>query len=233
VIGSAAAILVATTVSVGLTLRGAPSAPATLAATAPALDPQDSSGAELLTPPPADPAAERAAPPRAEVALQAKRRSKDDSDENVWKTEVSRNMPVAQTVESFTVNTGSGDIVVAESPSGQLEIQAAVRARTDLVAKDKLTQAFEDHVDVFEQQGELDAGRLPAGAESRTVAGRDVREYRTPGGAVLVWEAGDVVYTTVSDAPVDQLDDVVADFTPHHDTTLDRVTNFVLGPFSW
>ncbi|HKA93269.1 MAG TPA: sigma-E factor regulatory protein RseB domain-containing protein [Acidimicrobiia bacterium] len=88
-------------------------------------------------------------------------------------------------------------------------------------------------VSVFEQQGELDAGRLPAGAESRTVAGRDVREYRTPGGAVLVWEAGDVVYTTVSDAPVDQLDDVVADFTPHHDTTLDRVTNFVLGPFSW
>ena len=88
-------------------------------------------------------------------------------------------------------------------------------------------------VSVFEQQGELDAAGLPAGAESRTVAGRDVREYRTPGGAVMVWQSGDVVYTTVSDAPVDQLDDVLADFTPPHDSALDRVTNFVLGPFSW
>jgi sigma-E factor negative regulatory protein RseB len=89
-------------------------------------------------------------------------------------------------------------------------------------------------VSVFEQKGELDATGLPAGGESRTVAGRDVRQYQTPGGAVLVWEAGDVVYTTVSDAPVDQLDDVLADVTPPaHDSPLDRVTNFVLGPFSW
>jgi sigma-E factor negative regulatory protein RseB len=88
-------------------------------------------------------------------------------------------------------------------------------------------------VSVFEQQGELDATGLPAGAESRTVAGRDVRQYRTPGGAVMVWQSGDVVYTTVSDAPLDQLDDVLADFTPPHDSALDRVTDFVLGPFSW
>jgi sigma-E factor negative regulatory protein RseB len=88
-------------------------------------------------------------------------------------------------------------------------------------------------VSVFEQQGELDPSGLPAGGESRTVAGRDVRQYRTPGGSVLVWESGDVVYTAVSDAPLDQLDDVLADFTPPHDSALDRVTNFVLGPFSW
>lgn len=89
-------------------------------------------------------------------------------------------------------------------------------------------------VSVFEQKGELDPTGLPAGAESRTVAGRDVRQYLTPGDAVQVWESDEVVYTTVSDAPLDQLDDVLADLSPpHHDSPLDRVTNFVVGPFSW
>ena len=88
-------------------------------------------------------------------------------------------------------------------------------------------------VSVFEQKGELDPTGLPVGAESRTIAGREVRQYRTPGAVVQVWESGDVVYTTVSDAPLDQLDHVVADFTPHNNSALDRATNFVLGPFSW
>ena len=87
---------------------------------------------------------------------------------------------------------------------------------------------------VFEQEGDLDPTGLPAGAESRTVDGRDVRQYRTPGGVVLVWQSDDVVYTTVSDAPVDQIDDVVADFGPSGSSSpVDRVTDFVLGPFSW
>jgi sigma-E factor negative regulatory protein RseB len=89
-------------------------------------------------------------------------------------------------------------------------------------------------VSVFEQKGVLDPSGLPAGAESRTVAGRDVRQYRTPGASVMLWESGDVVYTTVSDAPVDQLDDVLADLTPPRSTdAVTRVTDFVLGPFSW
>jgi MucB/RseB N-terminal domain len=89
-------------------------------------------------------------------------------------------------------------------------------------------------VSVFEQEGDLDPAGLPDGAESRNVGGRDVRQYRTPGGVVMVWQSGDVVYTTVSDAPADQIDDVVADFGPSGSpNTLDRVTDFVLGPFSW
>ena len=89
-------------------------------------------------------------------------------------------------------------------------------------------------ISVFEQKGRLDPSGLPAGAESRTVAGRDVRQYRTPGGVVQVWESGDIVYTTVSDAPVDQLDTVLADLTPSRSTDpLTRITDFVLGPFSW
>ena len=89
-------------------------------------------------------------------------------------------------------------------------------------------------VSVFEQEGDLDPAGLPAGAESRVVDGRDVRQYRTPGGVVMVWQSGDVVYTTVSDAPVDQIDRVVANFGPSGSPdALDRVTDFVLGPFSW
>ena len=87
---------------------------------------------------------------------------------------------------------------------------------------------------MFEQQGDLDPTGLPAGAEPRTIDGQDVRQYRTPGGVVMVWQSGDVVYTTVSDAPVDQIDHVLADFGPSPSpNALDRVTNFVLGPFSW
>ena len=89
-------------------------------------------------------------------------------------------------------------------------------------------------VSVFEQEGDLDPAGLPAGAESRTVDGRDVRQYHTPGGVVMVWQSGDVVYTTVSDAPVDQIDGVVADFGRSGSrNALDRVTDFVVGPFSW
>jgi hypothetical protein len=89
-------------------------------------------------------------------------------------------------------------------------------------------------VSVFEQKGQLDPTGLPAGAESRTVAGLDVRQYRTPGAVVQVWGSADVVYTTVSDAPLDQLDAVLADVTPPRSTDpVTRVTDFVLGPFSW
>lgn len=128
------------------------------------------------------------------------------------------------------------------------EVAAPFRAPRDAGDRFRLAGRYdEDHhtlhlfysdglfsVSVFEQKGELDPNGLPAGAESRTVAGRDVRQYRTPGGVVLVWEAADVVYTTVSDAPVDQLDGVLADVSPPRSTdALTHVTNFVLGPFSW
>lgn len=89
-------------------------------------------------------------------------------------------------------------------------------------------------VSVFEQEGELDATGLPAGAEPRTVDGHDVHQYRTPAGVALVWESDDIVYTTVSDAPLDQLDALIADLGPESSpSTLTKVTNFVLGPFSW
>jgi MucB/RseB family protein len=89
-------------------------------------------------------------------------------------------------------------------------------------------------VSVFEQEGELDSTGLPAGGETRTVAGHDARRYRTPAGVVTIWESDEVVYTAVADAPDDQVDDLLADFaSTDSPSTLERVTSFVLGPFSW
>jgi hypothetical protein len=88
-------------------------------------------------------------------------------------------------------------------------------------------------VSVFEQEGKLDWSALPVG-EARRVGDRDAREYRTPAGVVMVWESDDVVYTAVADAPGDELDDFLADVTPSESSSaLERVTDFVLGPFDW
>jgi hypothetical protein len=89
-------------------------------------------------------------------------------------------------------------------------------------------------VSVFEQEGALDWSSLPPGGEPRTVSGRDARQYRTAGGVVTVWQAGDVVYTTVSDAPADQVDGVLDSFnTSGRPDVLQRITDYVVGPFSW
>jgi hypothetical protein len=89
-------------------------------------------------------------------------------------------------------------------------------------------------VSVFEQEGKLDWSGLPAGGETATVADRDARRYRTPTGVVTVWESDEIVYTAVADAPADQVDELLADFTPSDSpSTFERVTSFVLGPFDW
>jgi hypothetical protein len=89
-------------------------------------------------------------------------------------------------------------------------------------------------ISVFEQEGKLDWSGLPAGGAARTVAGHDGRRYGTPAGVVTIWESDDVVYTAVTDAPDDQVDELLADFASSDaPSTVERVTSFVLGPFSW
>jgi len=89
-------------------------------------------------------------------------------------------------------------------------------------------------VSVFEQEGELDWSRLPAGGEKRAVSGHEGRRYRTPAGEVTIWESEAVVYSAVADAPDDQVDALLADFaSTDSPSTVERVTSFVLGPFSW
>jgi hypothetical protein len=51
---------------------------------------------------------------------------------------------------------------------------------------------------------------------------------------VTVWQSDEVVYTAVADAPDDQVDELLADVaSAGTSSALERVTNFVLGPFSW
>lgn len=89
-------------------------------------------------------------------------------------------------------------------------------------------------VSVFEQEGTLDRSALPGGGVARNVGGQDAVLYRTPSGVVTVWESDEVVYTAVADAPVDEVDELVADVTPSDSpSAVERVTSFVLGPFDW
>jgi hypothetical protein len=55
---------------------------------------------------------------------------------------------------------------------------------------------------VFAQPGQLLRGRLPAGGDRVSVAGRPGNHYRWPGGDVVTWQNKGVVYTAVGDAPL-------------------------------
>ncbi|MDQ4132289.1 MAG: hypothetical protein M3179_03590 [Actinomycetota bacterium] len=58
---------------------------------------------------------------------------------------------------------------------------------------------------VFEQSGRLDDDPLPGTGRRVRVGGQEARLYAWPGGHVLVWQAGPVVRTVVSDAPSGQI----------------------------
>jgi RNA polymerase sigma factor (sigma-70 family) len=154
-IGTAAATLVTATVSLGVFSGGRepaqPAQPSTSSALAPA-----SEGVEL-TAPFFEPTAERSAP--AELVLpqdQRERRVHEAADDtNTWRTELSDVFALAPTVESLSVSTGAGDVQVLPSNGGRLEIQATVKARTDKVKREQLTQVFADHVEVVEEDGVL------------------------------------------------------------------------------
>jgi RNA polymerase sigma-70 factor (ECF subfamily) len=187
VIGTAATTILAATVSVGVFSGGRePREPGAAAVTAAA--PAAPEEVALLTPPFLEPTPEPAV--RAPIALPLQdhdkhKRRENESDQNVWRTEVYQAMALGPAVESLAVNTGSGDVEVLASGSGKLEVQAKVRARLGTVRDSELTQVFEDHVDVFEEDGVLTIedkhhdergwtvdfvvsvpGRLPLGANS-------------------------------------------------------------------
>lgn len=58
---------------------------------------------------------------------------------------------------------------------------------------------------VFEQPGRLDRGALPDPGRPVEVGGTTGWHYEWAGGHVLVWEAGQVVFGAVSDAPFDHV----------------------------
>jgi hypothetical protein len=56
-------------------------------------------------------------------------------------------------------------------------------------------------ISVFAEAGQLAEGDLPAGADRVRVGNTSGSHYAWPGGDVLTWEAGGLVYTAVGDAP--------------------------------
>jgi hypothetical protein len=91
-------------------------------------------------------------------------------------------------------------------------------------------------VSVFQQRGDLDWNGLPRGGGGVDVAGTEGRGYEVSGGTVLVWDRDDVTRTVVSDATVPDLRAFATAFDARTDRSpglVERVTDFVLGPFGW
>ena len=86
---------------------------------------------------------------------------------------------------------------------------------------------------VFEQQGDLDWGSLPAGGTDSNVAGTRTRTYHEPSGDVVVWARDGLVYTCVSDAPSDGFSAMVRPLVAADRNAPESVVDFVLGPFGW
>ena len=86
-------------------------------------------------------------------------------------------------------------------------------------------------VSVLEQLGDLDTEGM-SGGTAVDVGGNSATRYSEPGADVLVWERNGTVFTCVSDAPPDVIDAVVRGFTPDR-STVEKVADYVLGPFGW
>jgi RNA polymerase sigma factor (sigma-70 family) len=147
-IGLAAATLLATTVSVGFSsgTRGTPEPSST-----PGLAQPGASELELRAPLLVASEAPRAAVPQREEQRQKTREAEQES----WRTELFDTLALPASVESLAVSTGSGDVEVRASASGRLEIQANVRAQMSKVDRAELTQVFQDHVEILEEEGVL------------------------------------------------------------------------------
>jgi hypothetical protein len=86
---------------------------------------------------------------------------------------------------------------------------------------------------VFEQQGDLDWGSLPAGGSDSQLADTRTRTYHEPSGDVVIWARNGLVYTCVSDAPSDVFASMVERLADGERSTAESVVDFVLGPFGW
>lgn len=73
---------------------------------------------------------------------------------------------------------------------------------------DVVHQLFSDGLhtlSVFAEAGDLDAGALPGNGRVVTLDDKKASHYDWPGGDVLVWESGGVVYTAVGDGSVEDV----------------------------
>jgi len=153
VIGTSAVTLLAVTLSVGLSRTSREVEP--VVAATPVLAPAEPAGPVLSAPELVQraPLPSEVQDPGQEHGQDHKKQRRDDA--NLWKAELFQNLVPAPTVESISVNATSGDVELAESTSGRVEIEARVSAELDRVERAQLTQLFEDHVDVIEEEGQL------------------------------------------------------------------------------
>ncbi|MBV9284175.1 MAG: zf-HC2 domain-containing protein [Acidimicrobiia bacterium] len=73
---------------------------------------------------------------------------------------------------------------------------------------------------LFQQDGGLDPGDLPAQHRSVTMAGHRAWAFSWPGGEALVWTAGHTVYTLMGNVQPDELRRVAASVPVHRSTSV-------------
>jgi hypothetical protein len=89
-------------------------------------------------------------------------------------------------------------------------------------------------VSVFERAGDLDWSALPAGGRTVELMGKRARLYTTVAGTAVVWTKDDITFTSVSDAPMDELAAIAEDLDEADDPGLvEEVGRFITQPFSW
>lgn len=148
-IGTAAATLVAATVSVSV-LGGREPSSHPLRTPVNELEP-----AALAVPAQLVHESEFGPVQREAVLPQENPQRQEDSDGNTWRAELFHSQALPASVEGIAVSSGAGDVEVTASTSGRLEVQARVRAKLGIVKGHELTQVFTDHVDITEEDGTL------------------------------------------------------------------------------
>jgi negative regulator of sigma E activity len=73
---------------------------------------------------------------------------------------------------------------------------------------------------LFQEQGGLDTGDLPAQRRSVRLAGHNAWTFSWSGGEGIVWTAGRTVYTLMGDVPPDELRTVAASVSVHRTTSV-------------
>jgi anti-sigma factor RsiW len=136
----------------------------------------------------------------------------DGSGHRVRLVEVERADAAAQPVSTTVPGLGPVDTVpkLAAPFRARMVLDGGYR-RQAVYAWDQVVDAvYSDGMhtlSVFAQAGRLSGVELPAGADTWSLgtAGPRARHFRWPGGEVMVWQAGGVVYTAVGDAPAEDL----------------------------
>jgi sigma-E factor negative regulatory protein RseB len=127
-----------------------------------------------------------------------------------------RHLTLGQSTPAPTVPPKASALLTSQAPSlrpitmdGAPEVLGDGFARLGVYRREAVVQVhYSDglfELSVFEEAGRLDDDSLPDPGRRVAVGDEDATLYAWPGGHVLVWQAGPVVRTVVSDAPSQEL----------------------------